>query len=110
MSESSGKPVETSSPRTLTELLPPRFPRPELKQIPHRVSNRAEEVVLPTADGGTIVVKQNVQVIAHQGTAVELRSLPTQVRQRRRQITNAIVMAIGLLILFLAFWWLVQDL
>lgn len=98
------------TPKPLAALLPPRFPRPELQPAAQRGSNRSGEVVLPTADGGTVIVKQNIQVIEHQGQSVELRSLPPQVRQRRRQITNTIVMAVGLLILILAFWWLVSDL
>lgn len=92
-----------SQPDPITHLLPPRFDVADPTRI--RVSGSAPDhkILLLDGAGGLKQVDERIVQIEHDGQKISLVALTPQQRMRRRLITNAIAILLGIAILAIAF-------
>ncbi len=60
-------------------------------------------VLIPTEDGGYVAVREPVKTIGKPGQEIELRSLSPDEKQRRRVVTNTVMIIFCVLVLLIAF-------
>ena len=102
-SEPLSDPSPVVAPISIEHLLPPRFNVADPSQI--RVNDQDDfKVLLPDGSGGTTQFDQRVLHVQHEGEKVSLVALTPQQRLRRRFVSNAIAILVGIAILALAFW------
>jgi hypothetical protein len=117
--EPAGKAVSSSQAATAAALLPPganadeplAAPREQvaiprapqrLPQIPQNVASGA--VVVPTADGGYVAVRESPKVIGSGDDELEVRRLAPEEKARRRLRRNLMLWTFCLLVLIAVFY------
>jgi DNA-directed RNA polymerase subunit RPC12/RpoP len=91
-----------NQPDPIDHLLPPRFDVADPTRI--RVHNAPNfKILLPDGAGGLKQIDQRIVRVEHDGQKVSLVALTPQQRMRRRIITNAIAILVGIAILAIAF-------
>ena len=98
--------TESEKARNIDHLLPPRFDVLDPNRLSVGSGNRDFKILLPDGDGGAKQFDQRVMRVEHDGEQVALVSMTPEQRRRRRLIQNIIAIAIGIIIMAIAFTFL----
>jgi hypothetical protein len=77
----------------------PISPTPGGTAAARRPPGEGGPLVIPTEDGGFVTLREPVKTVGDGDEEIELRTLPPEERERKKQKKNLIIWAVGLVVI-----------